>query len=597
MSVIKDRVKSLRSLMDKEGIHAYFIPSTDEHQNEYCPSRFRRREWISGFSGSSGDVVITRNNAGLWTDSRYYLQAEMQLENTGIDLHKIGESGVLPVHEWLAAELTRGMKLGLDGKLISHHDYLKFKASFKKVGIRFKFIRKNLVDVLWKDRPALQKHPVEILPLEYSGESFEDKLSRLRGKMEASKCSVHVLATLDSIAWLFNIRSRDIEFNPLSLAYAVITESEAKLYIASHKITDMLKNYFHGLVTLHDYKNFYRDLSIIGKQNLKVWVDPEKTNYTMVRTISTKSDCYFAGSAVDAFKSIKNRVEIEGIKSAHERDGAAMVRFLCWLDHNSSRMLITEKSATDKLLEFRSENALFQGLSFQTISAFGSHGAIVHYSPEVDEDKVLSSGGLYLVDSGAQYTDGTTDITRTVAIGVPSDEARRIYTLVLKGHIHLATTVFPRGTKCLQLDAFARRYLWQAGMDYRHGTGHGVGCYLNVHEIPPSISPLMRSFVNLEEGMVLSIEPGCYFRGKMGIRIENLYYIQRKQVPSEAGENFYEFKNLTCCPFDRNLIDANLLTEKEKIFINNYHLWVFDTLSPILKPDAIYWLMDMTQPI
>jgi Xaa-Pro aminopeptidase len=591
------RLKALRSLMRARHIHAYIIPSKDEHQNEYIPEMWKRRQWISGFTGSAGDVAVTLYKAGLWTDSRYYIQAAQELGKSSIVLFKSGCTGVTEMTVWLKQQLNKGDRLGLDPALFSWEDVASIKKKLVPKGIELTFIEENLVDLLWKDKPGFPDAPVTPYDTAFCGEGFKDKLMRLKKQMAEEGCIFHVLSSLDAIAWLFNIRGGDIAYNPLVIAHSLITDNEIELFLQPEKITKPLLDHLDTIVSIFPYTDFLPHLTALAKKGGRAWIDGGKTSYKVVSLIEPHCELFLKESPVFYMKAIKNETEITSLKNAHLRDGIAMVRFLAWLEKKIPDGRVTELSAEQKLESLRAEQKYFMGPSFRTISAFKEHGAIIHYSSSRESDIPIQGNGIYLIDSGGQYLDGTTDITRTVAIGTPTPEQKEMFTRVLKGNISLSMTSFPQGTEGMQLDALARIFLWENRLDYGHGTGHGVGFYLNVHEGPLAISQRRGVYVGLAPGMVCSIEPGFYKPGEYGIRIENLVLIVADGDNPVDEHQFYHFKTLTLCPIDRNLIERSLLTEKEANFLNTYHRVVRDTISPHVEGETLEWLIKATEPI
>ena len=591
--MVKERVEKLRSLITENNMHAYLIPGTDPHQSEYIPAPWRRREWISGFTGSAGDVVISLEKGGLWTDSRYFIQAETELRGSGIALFRKNTPGVPEISEWLKEELKSGMSLGVDSRLLTVTAGEDLEKTLGRRGIRVGWQQENLVDRIWENRPSFSESAAEPHPVAFSGEPVSAKLKRLRREMSREGSEVHVLTTLDSIAWLFNIRGRDVAYNPIVIAYAIVTEDNAELFLSLHKIGEELENHLSGLVRLREYQEFGGELERLARDGRRINIDPRTASRWVAGLIECSAAVFHLECPVVKFKAVKNDAEITGWKKAHVRDGAAMVRFLKWLQENRKKREITEISATEKLEALRSGQEHFIGPSFETIAAFGEHGAIVHYAPSRETDTPLGKNGLFLIDSGAQYLDGTTDITRTISFGTPTEEQKHRFTLVLKGYIKLASALFPIGTRGIQLDVLARRYLWDEMLDYGHGTGHGIGSYLNVHENPPSVSPHSRDTSALEPGMFLSIEPGYYKEGEYGIRTENLAVVRN----SPANNGFLCFEIVTLCPIDLNLVDRNILEEEETAFLNGYHHDVRRELSPLIDPAEREWLKINTRSL
>jgi Xaa-Pro aminopeptidase len=588
----------LRRRMEEYQIKAYIVPGTDPHQSEYVPFLWQRRQWLSGFTGSKGDLAITDRKAGLWTDSRYFLQAEEELSDTAIILFKEGTPNTLTMDEWLKEQLSPGDAVGVDDQVFSHNRLKKLEESLKEQNIEVKALEHNLVDEIWAEHPLFPQGSVEPHPLVYSGDSIEEKLNRVRDKLKKHGADALVLTALDDIAWLYNIRGRDIDYNPIAIAYAFVTLVSAELFVPPLKITSHLREHLSPYVQMYEYDDFSDRLSDLAQRVSKVLIDPEHVNRRIVSLLEKGTcDILFKSDPVALLKSIKSQREIEGFRAAHVRDGAAMVNFLAWLENSAPQGGVTELSAASKLDSFRAEQDLFQMPSFPTISAYNDHAAIVHYSVSEKTDKQLQPQGIYLVDSGGHYLDGTTDITRTIALGAVTKEQKDNFTRVLKGHIQLAMTRFPKGTRGEQLDTLARKYLWDVGLNYGHGTGHGVGYYLNVHEGPHSITYNRCSSVDLKPGMVVTNEPGYYKTDHYGIRIESILLIVKDEKYSSSDGEFYTFEILTLCPIDRKLIDKALLTQKEIDFLNSYHEKVFTNLAPYVKDFAHIWLQNATREI
>jgi Xaa-Pro aminopeptidase len=580
-------VDELRTAMKDLGVDAYIVPSQDPHQNEYVPPCWQRRAYVSGFTGSAGDLVVTANRAGLFTDSRYFIQAEAELEGSGIALFRMGVPGTPKLYEWLREALGARGTVGIDPKLFSYGMVAKMRRSLGSD--RVVCLEENPVDLIWHAKETFPLGPAEVWPLPYAGESAESKLARVRERMAASNADALVVTTLDAIAWLFNIRGRDVPFNPVLIGYALVHRDRAVLFIRPEKTTPALCAHLEGLAEIVGYDDFGRHLTALSAAKSRVVIDPDTASQWVADRLGGGVLVSKRSPIVD-LKAVKNETELSGFKNAHVRDGVAMVRFLSWLDKAVPGGKVTEVSAADQLLAFRREGDLFQGESFSAISACGAHGAIVHYDPRGGDDALLVPEGLYLIDSGAQYLDGTTDITRTVALGAPTDEETDRFTRVLKGHIELALAAFPAGTSGPQLDTIARKPLWDAGLNYGHGTGHGVGAYLNVHEGPQAISYYRGAGVPLEKGMVLSNEPGFYKAGEFGIRIENLVCVVRDDARSTEETEFLRLENLTLCPIDRRLVDPSLLSSEALAYLNRYHETVRDTLSPLLEAPERRWL-------
>lgn len=594
--MIKERMEALRSLMKKYKIKAYLVPSTDPHQSEYVPVMWERRKWLSGFTGSAGDMAITLQKAGLWTDSRYFLQAEQQLQDTGINLFKIGLPNVPTIPHWLKKELKSGDKVGIDPRLFSYEEAQKLKSFLKQWGIKLTPIEKNLIDNIWKDQSPFPKNLIKPHPKKYAGWSIGEKLEKLRRHMKEEKAKAHILTTLDSIAWLFNIRGTDVEYNPVAIAYAIITPKKAMLFTDMEKITRAVQRHLGETVQVYNYDDFRKQLKKLAKAELKVWLDPDSVSYWIVDILKKDGELFFKESPVTRLKALKNKTEITGTKAAHIRDGIAMVKFLNWLEKTVPQGGVTEISASQKLEEFRQELDLYQGPSFETIAGYQEHGAIVHYASTLETDVEFKPKGIFLIDSGGQYLDGTTDITRTIALGKPTAEQKDRFTRILKGHISLAMTRFPRNTAGNQLDTIARKPLWDINQNYGHGTGHGIGAYLNVHEGPQAISYYRGLGVPLEPGMIISNEPGFYKAGEYGMRVENLIVVVEEKN-GKTNTDFYTFQTISFCPIDLNLIDKNLLSTAELGWLNSYHKKVKNHLSPYLNKDEKEWLTKATRQI
>lgn len=596
--MIAKRINDLRQLMKKYNLDAYVVPSTDAHQSEYLPALWQRRAWISGFDGSAGDIVVTAEKAGLWTDSRYFLQAEQQLEGSGITLYKLGLPDTPDMLSFMKAELAPGSRVGIDPRLLSHSEAQNWQTELGSKKIRVDFVEQNLVDLLWKDQPDLPGDEVFSWDIGFAGESAADKLTRIRDRMLAEGAHVHVLTMLDAIAWTFNIRCSDVDFNPVTIAYAIITGEKAELFIAENKVSKKLKKSFKGLVKFYDYNDFKKRLLKHVSKKTQVWLDPGSVSAWIVELCrGRKASFVFKDSPVTMFKACKNEAELAGYRNAHIRDGVAMVKFLHWLENAVPKGGVTEMSASDKLEAFRREQEHFVSLSFETISGFNEHGAIVHYTSSPETDVELKAPGIYLIDSGGQYLDGTTDITRTVAFGAPTAEQKDHFTRVLQGHIDLALASFPRGTQGIQLDTLARKALWDVGLNYGHGTGHGVGAFLGVHEGPQGISYYRGIGVPLELGMICSNEPGFYKAGEYGIRIETLINVVRDEERSGEEFEFYKFETATLCPIDLNLVDRDMLNKEQIEYLNSYHKRVHDTLAPFLEGVELSWLKKATRAI
>lgn len=591
-STINNRIAALRAHIAQEQIQAFIIPSTDPHLSEYVAPHWQSREWISGFTGSAGTVVVTAKDAGLWTDSRYFLQAARQLEGTCITLYKemLPETPNIP--EFLSAHLQEGDCVGIDGKMFSAEEVEHLQKELKKSGIRIKSIA-DPMQLLWTDRPAMPLAPAFVYDTKYAGMSFTEKLPAVRQAMEAAGADSLLLSALDEIAWLLNIRGNDVHCNPVVVSYLLIEKDKVNYFVQPQKVTPELAVYFsangisvHPYEEIGDYLNSFNAHSIL--------MNPAKTNYAIYSAIRPGCLIINGASPVALLKAIRNKQEIAGIHAAMQRDGVALVKFLKWLDEAVPAGKETEISVDKKLHTFRAAQPLYMGESFDTIAGYKEHGAIVHYEATPETDVTLKPEGFLLLDSGAQYLDGTTDITRTIALGPLTEEEKTDYTLILKGHIALAMAVFPEGTRGAQLDVLARMPIWKERMNYLHGTGHGVGHFLNVHEGPQSIR-MNENPVALQPGMVTSNEPGVYKAGSHGIRTENLVLT----VPAGEGMfgKYLKFETLTLCPICRKGIIKELLTAEEIGWLNDYHRTVYEKLSPDLNNDEREWLKEACKAV
>lgn len=587
-------ILQLQTLLSKFEIDAYIIPGTDPHQSEYLPDLWKRREYASGFTGSAGELIISKDKAALWTDSRYYIQAALQLKGSGIELQKIGLPETPSFAQWLGKNLKAGQVVGIDSRLIGINSFNSLASELLQYNILLQGVEENLVDRIWKDQPQFPLSDARIHPLDVAGKSVEDKLSDLREEMERNFSSVHIISMLDAIAWLFNIRGNDVQYNPYVIAYAIVSNKAASLFVHTEQINTSLKKELQDAgVTIHNYDDFKNELGNIETAGSKIWLDGDSCSRWIFDNLKDKENVLLEASPIIMAKAKKNEAELAGIRAAHIRDGVAMVKFLIWFENNLDKTIITEISAAEKLAEFRSEQKLFAGLSFSTIAGYKEHGAIVHYESSEESDVELHKEGIFLLDSGGQYLDGTTDITRTLPLGKPTAEQKDRYTRVLKGHIAIASALFPKGTTGPALDTLARKPLWDIGLNYGHGTGHGVGAYLGVHEGPQGISYYRGQGVPILEGMLTSNEPGFYKEGEYGIRIENLIVAEKA---TDDG-SFLKFNTITYCPIDKNLIEKELMTGDEINWLNNYHKETFEKLSPFLNEDEKLWLSKATEQL
>lgn len=589
---IRERIEALRSFMKAKGLAAFIIPSTDPHSGEYVPEHWESRKWISGFTGSAGTVVITLYNiGGLWTDSRYFLQAEEQLKDTGITLFKERMPDTPSIPEWLGSVLPPGSEVGIDGWVNTTEKATGLRAELKSYDLQLTITEDPFAHI-WAGRPSLPDTPLHILPLAYAGISVSEKIQAIRDHISQCNAGSILVSALDEIAWTLNLRGNDVHCNPVFISYLLITPDEVTLFISPRKLTPEVNAYLsdNGIRT-QDYDRTADAIAHFTGDNLLV---PPETNFALFRSIPSSVTVILQDSPIKYLKAVKNETEIKGFHEAMKRDGVAMVRFLMWLEQAVQSGKETEISIDEKLYEFRSQQALFQGISFDTIAGYQAHGAIVHYEATPESASTLKPEGVLLLDSGAQYTDGTTDITRTIALGPVSETQRTDYTLVLKGFIALSKAEFPDGTCGTQLDILARQFMWKAGINYGHGTGHGVGHFLNVHEGPHQIR-MNHIPALLLPGMTVTNEPGIYRAGQYGIRTENTMLIVKSQT-TEFG-SFYKFEPLTLCPIDKFPIRTEMLTPDEKQWLNEYHAYVYTQLSPLLSEDERQWLAKATDKI
>lgn len=593
-TVIITRIEELRTVMKSEGIDAFVFPSTDPHNGEYVPEHWKGREFISGFNGSAGTAVVTMDDAALWTDSRYFLQAEEQLAGTGFRLMKLKIDGTPTISQWLGRKLAAngGTVVGIDGMVNSIGTVEALADELRAEGgitLRTNF---DPLKVIWKDRPAIPSDMAIVHPQKYAGESAQSKIARIRQALRERHVEGMLVSALDDIAWALNIRGTDVHCNPVVVSYLLITMDSVTLYINSDKLTPVVREHLaaNGVMT-DEYENVKKGLA--GYDGYNILMDPDETCYTLYKAYGDRPKV-LAPSPLPSMKIVKNETEIMGYRYAMLRDGIAMVKFLRWLVPAVEEGGVTEVSASDELEAFRAEQSLFKDISFDTIAGYGAHGAIVHYEPTPETDIELKPEGLLLLDSGAQYLDGTTDITRTIALGPVTDEQKHIYTLVLKGHIRLAMAKFPANASGTQIDILAREAMWREGLNYMHGTGHGVGSYLSVHEGPHQIRMEYKP-EPLRVGMTVTNEPGLYLAGKFGVRIENTMLIT-EYMNTEYGR-FLKLEPLTLCPIDKAPIDVDMLADEELDYLNDYHAAVFKSLSPYLDDEMTEWLANACAPL
>jgi len=584
--------------MSEKQIDAYLIPSADNHQSEYVGEHFKSRAFITGFTGSAGDVVITKDEAGLWTDSRYFIQAEKQLAGSGVKLSKIGEPGVPAIQEYLANALPENGTIGFDGRVIAMQEGQSFAVAFAGKGIKIEY-GYDLIGMIWNGRPAMSEEPAFILTENYAGESTASKLSRIRLAMDECHANVHILTTLDDICWLINMRGNDVKYSPLILSYAIVRTNSADLFIDESKLNDeakavLAKNNF----TLHPYNDIYKTVKQLGSDDV-VLIDPAKINYAMYNSIPDGVKKVEKSNPSILYKALKNEVEIKNIINAHIKDGAAVTKYMHWIKTTVGKERITEISAADKLESFRQEGEGYLGQSFEPICAYKDHAAIVHYSATPETDVELKPAHMFLNDTGGNYYEGSTDITRTIILGEITAEEKMHFTTVARSMINLAKAKFLHGCKGYNLDILAKLPMWEQNIDYKHGTGHGIGYLLNIHEGPAGfrwqINPAKSETNTLEAGMVITDEPGIYIEDSHGVRTENELVV-RKGEANEFGQFMY-FEPVTYAPIDLDGIDPELMSCGEKAYLNDYHQKVYEILSPHLGDELREWLKEYTRKI
>lgn len=588
---IKERVVKLRQLMEENNMEAYIVPSSDSHLSEYVADHFKCRQWITGFTGSAGTAVITLNDAGLWTDGRYFIQAEKQLQDSGIRLFRMGEPGVPTYTDWLKEVLKEKNVIGFDGNVFSANKVKEMEKDFKGKNISLKF-EQDLIGKLWEDQPVMPASQIFVHDVKYAGKSRTEKINEVRAGMKEKGANIYLLTSLDDIAWLLNIRGADVSNNPVTIANVVLTLNKCYLFIEASKVPGDVKSELEAdCIEIKGYKDTEEFLQEI-KDNDSIMFDGNVINahlYSAINKNASKIDC---PNITTMLKAVKNKTELENLRCCQLHDGVAMVKFIKWLKDSIGKETITELSAGDKLEELRKQYELYFDLSFDTIAGYKDHAAMMHYSAKPETAYTLKEEGLLLVDSGAQYYNGTTDITRTIVLGKLTEEEKRDYTLVLKGNIALTTTRFLYGSTGSNVDILARQPIWKYGLDYKCGTGHGVGFFLNVHEGPQRFIQTVNT-VKLEEGMVITNEPGIYKEGKHGIRTENMLVVA-KDEETEFGQ-FMKFETITYCPIDLAGIDKSLLTDSELEWLNTYNRDVYTKLSPYLNEEEKAWLQKEIQ--
>ena len=595
ISEIKNRLVALRKQIQTHQLSAFIVPSTDPHSGEYVPEHWESRKWISGFTGSAGTAVITLEDAGLWTDSRYFIQAEEQLAGTGIRLFKDRLPETPSITEWLRSILKEGERVGIDGWVNSHQEAAGIRQELKASGLELETMTEDIFDTIWENRPGLPQTPVFILDETRTGTSCTDKISRIQEAIAKNGASAIILSALDEIAWTLNLRGDDVHCNPVFISYLLISKEGHTLYILEEKITEEVRQYLNlHRVEIKSYSALAEDLHTFEENHQGILQISPLANEALYDLSTQYADTIVQASPVALMKAVKNETEQAGFRKAMERDGVALVKFLRWLKEAVATGNETELSVDKKLYELRAEQADFKGISFDTIAGYKEHAAIVHYEATPETDIPLKPEGLLLLDSGAQYLDGTTDITRTIALGPLTEEEKTDYTLVLKGHLHLQNAHFPAGTCGTQLDVLARIAMWKAGINYLHGTGHGIGHFLCVHEGPHQIR-MNHMATLLEPGMIVTDEPGIYKGGRHGIRTENTLLI----VPAQETEfgKFYRFEPLTLCPIDKEAIAIDLMTDEELTWLNEYHQLVYQRLYPLLNEEEQVWLKEATNPL
>lgn len=586
----KEKIAALRKEMQENNVDAFIVYSADPHMSEYLPEEWQERAWLSGFLGSAGFVVVTKDKAGLWTDGRYFTQAAIELEGSGIDLFKEGMEGTPNYIDWIISEIPAEGRVAVNALATSHANWeiLTEKLNAKNITL----LDLPLLDNIWKERGMPSKNPIFVHPVERAGKSVAEKIAAIRQKMESMEATVHVISSLDDVAWTLNLRGSDVQSNPVFLGYIVITKNDAKLFTDLEKLeVEARKQMDEAWVKMMPYEEFYNCLKAF--RNEKVLVSPN-SNQSIFEALKSENKMIKAPVPGNLMKAQKNETELEGFRKVMVRDGVAMVKFLYWLTHNAGKEPMTEYSIGEKLRGFRAEGENFVGESFGSIVGYKDNGAIMHYSAKSEGSKEVTNDASILVDSGGQYLEGTTDITRTFALGAVSDEFKRNSTLVLQGMIRLSMVKFPKGTRGVQLDAIARLPLWMHGKDFNHGTGHGVGSFMNVHEGPQNI----RKDMNPQEllpGMVCSNEPGYYVEGEYGIRHENLIAV-RESEKTDSG-TFYEFETLTFCPFFKDTIVKEILSEEEIAWLNNYHKTCAEKIGPHLEGEVKEWFNQLVSPL
>ena len=590
---VNEKIKSLRSVMKEKGVSAYIINTGDPHQSEYVADYYKGRIWISGFTGSAGTVVVTQEEAILWTDGRYFIQAEDELKGSEFKLFKMATPGYPSYTEWLKDSLKKDDTLGFDGRVMSQSTVANLKNNLKEKNIKI-IDEFDLLETIWKDRPALPKGKAFIHELKYTGKTSQEKIEEVRDEMKKEDIDYFLLGSLDDIAWLYNIRGKDVAHSPIVISYGLISKDKAYIFVDEDKIDEEVSGFLkENNIEIAKYEDIIEYVKNIEKDS-KIYLDKERINRWIYKSIPAETTVISRTDITTQLKGCKNTVEIENQKNAYIKDGVALTKFLYWIDKNIGKIEISEMSAGDKLLQLREEQEGFIEPSFNTISAYKANAAMMHYSASETSNAILKAESLYLIDSGGQYYDGTTDVTRTIALGPISDEEKKDFTLTLKGVINLSSARFLHGANGHSLDVLARYPLWQEGIDYKCGTGHGIGYLLNVHEGPHRFAAVPNSVV-LEKGMIVSIEPGVYKAGSHGIRIENIVVIQ-EDIKTDSGQ-FMKFETLSFVPINLKAIDVEMLSENERKWLNEYHSEVYNKLSPYLNSEEKEWLKEETRSI
>lgn len=588
-----EKIERLRQIMTDNKIDALIVPTDDPHKSEYVAGHWQARQWLTGFSGSAGTAVVTREKAIFWTDFRYYIQAEKQLEGSGFELFRMGEQGVPSFTKYLKDNLDPGAVIGIDAGVFSTAGVKELKKELDEKGIRLDTAT-DILSRLWTDRPPKPASPAFGFSASYAGQSRADKIRLIREKIKDSGATHHILSTLDDIAWTLNLRGRDVHTNPVNIAYMLISPDKVSLFINRKKIDpDLERELNRDGIEIEAYETIHGALAGL-KKGEGILIDPENLNFSLYEAIPEHCRTIEKPNPSISLKAVKNEVQIRHLRQTAVKDGVAVVKFLYWLEHQAGHEPITEISAAEKMLSLRKEQEFFIDNSFDPIMAYHDHSAMCHYSATKDTDAVIGRNGMFLADTGGHYLTGTTDITRTLCLGKPSPGEKRDYTLVMKGHIAVANTLFPADTRGFQIDTLARQYLWKQGMNFGHGTGHGVGFFLCVHEGPARISSLPLD-VKLEKGMVLTNEPGIYREGRYGIRLENMILVA-EALENEFGK-FLKFEPLTWCHFEKDLLDKTLLSSEEIDWINSYHQKVYELLCPELDGKTEAWLKEKTGPL